>query len=128
VNLASRVQGTTKYLRVPAIVTGSTRRLVGDAFPARRLCSVRVVNIVEPVDLFELALEDGSERAGLFAAYEEALTAFDSGRFAAATKILGDLLAGAPADGPALVLLSRAVACMIDEPRDFSPVWTLPGK
>jgi len=128
VNLASRVQGATKYLRVPAIVTGSTRRLLGGSFLARRLCSVRVVNIVEPVDLFELSLEQTAGREQLFAAYEEALQAFDAGRFAAAAKILGDLLAGSPDDGPALVLLSRAVACMIDEPADFSPVWKLPGK
>lgn len=128
VNLASRVQGATKYLRVPAIVTGATRRLLGGSFLARRLCSVRVVNIVEPVDLFELSLEATAGREQLFAAYEEALQAFDAGRFAAAAKILGDLLAGIPDDGPALVLLSRAVACMIDEPADFSPVWKLPGK
>ncbi len=128
VNLASRVQGATKYLRVPAIVTGATRDRLAADFRSRRLCSVRAVNIAEPVELFEIALDDDRDDAGVFAAYEEALAAFDAGRFAAAVRILGDLLACAPQDGPALVLLSRAAACLIDEPAEFSPVWTLPGK
>ena len=128
VNLASRVQGATKYLKVPAIVTGSTRRLLDDSFLARRLCRVRVVNIVEPVDLYELDCGGEATCRERFARYEEALAAFDAGEFSTAAKVLGNLLATWPGDGPALVLLSRAVDCMIREPRDFSPVWELPGK
>ena len=33
-----------------------------------------------------------------------------------------------PEDGPALLLLSRAVQCMVEEPDPFDPVWVLPGK
>lgn len=128
VNLASRVQGATKYLKVPAIVTGSTRRLLDDSFLTRRLCRVRVVNIVEPVDLFELDCGAEPSARERFAHYEEALAAFDAGGFSAATKILGNLLSAWPGDGPSLVLLSRAVDCMIREPKDFSAVWELPGK
>ncbi|MFM8985225.1 MAG: adenylate/guanylate cyclase domain-containing protein [Planctomycetia bacterium] len=128
VNLASRVQGATKYLKVPAIVTGPTRRLLDDSFLTRRLCRVRVVNIVEPVDLFELDCGGEPANRERFAHYEDALAAFDAGEFSKAAKILGNLLAAFPGDGPSLVLLSRAVDCMIREPRDFSPVWELPGK
>ena len=63
-----------------------------------------------------------------FAQYEEALAAFDTGGFSTTAKILGDLLAAWPGDGPSLVLLARAVDCMISEPKTFSPVWHLPGK
>lgn len=128
VNLASRVQGATKYLRVPLVVTGSTRELLDDSYLVRRLCTVQVVNIVEPVDLYELDCAGGDERPALFAAYDEARSAFESGRFAAAARSLGDLLARFPNDGPSLLLLSRAVEHMLDEPKDFSPVWRLPGK
>lgn len=128
VNLASRVQGATKYLKVPAIVTGSTHRLLDDSFLTRRLCRVRVVNIVEPVDLFELDCGGEQTTRERFAHYEEALAAFDAGDFSTAAKILGNLLAAWPSDGPSLVLLSRSVDCMIREPKDFSPVWELPGK
>ena len=126
VNLASRVQGATKYLKVPAIITGSTRELLDDSFRVRRLCRVRVVNIVTPVDLYEL--DCGGGREAMFGEYERALEAFDAGDFSRAAKLLGNLLATWPGDGPALVLLSRSVDCMIHEPRDFSPVWELAGK
>jgi adenylate cyclase len=128
VNLGSRVQGATKYLRVPMLVTGATRRLVGEEFLARRLCSVRVVNIVEPVELHELDCSDDPSRREVFARYEEALVAFEAGDFGGAARRLGNLLALVPGDGPSLVLLSRAVECMIREPAAFSPVWELPGK
>jgi adenylate cyclase len=55
VNLASRVQGATKYLRTPLLITEYTRARLGDEFWTRRLCKVRVVNIATAVDLFELA-------------------------------------------------------------------------
>jgi adenylate cyclase len=128
VNLGSRVEGATKYLRVPALVTGATRRLVGNEFHTRRLCTVRVVNIVEPVELHELDCTDEPMRRELFARYEEALEAFEQGDFRSAARMLGNLLAAVPGDGPSLVLLSRAVECMVHEPADFSPVWQLPGK
>lgn len=128
VNLGSRVQGATKYLKVPAVVTGATRRQLDESFRARRLCSVRVVNIVEPVELFELDCTEDPRRAELFAGYEEALAAFDAGDFRRTARILGNLLEAFPGDGPALVLLSRAVGLLVTEPRDFSPVWQLPGK
>jgi adenylate cyclase len=128
VNLGSRVQGATKYLKAPTVVTGATRRLLDDSFHLRRLCSVRVVNIVEPVELFELDCTGEPARRELFTGYEEALAAFDAGDFRRTTRILGNLLETFPGDGPALVLLSRAVGFMVNEPRDFSPVWQLPGK
>jgi adenylate cyclase len=128
VNLASRVQGATKYLRVPLMITGSTRRHLDDSYLVRRLCTVRVVNIVEPVELYELDDAGGDDRRALFTAYDDARSAFDEGRFAVAARALGDLLGRFPNDGPSLLLLSRAVENMLDEPKDFSPVWQLPGK
>ena len=129
VNLGSRVQGATKYLRVNSIVTGATRRLLGDAFLVRKLCTVQVVNIAEPVDLFELDCSgDATRRAELFTRFEEALTAFEAREFSTAARLLGGILGSFPGDGPTLVLLSRAVAAMVDEPKDFTPVWRLPGK
>lgn len=128
VNLASRVEGATKYLRVPAIVTGATQAGLGGCLPTRRLCTVRVVNIAEPVELYELGSGDDPSRTSLFKRYEEALEAFEQARYTIAAQQLGEILAETPGDGPSLVLLSRAVDCMIREPVDFSPVWELPGK
>jgi len=44
------------------------------------------------------------------------------------SQLFSDLLAQHPDDAPSLLLLSRAVNAMVDEPPTFSPVWDLPGK
>src|SRR5262249_6839955 len=79
VNLASRVQGATRYLNVPLLVTAWTRGYLGDRFPLRRLCQVRVKNIAEPVELFEVAATEGPEWGARARRYEEALELFERG-------------------------------------------------
>ncbi|MDF1659877.1 MAG: response regulator, partial [Verrucomicrobiales bacterium] len=54
VNLASRVQGATKYLKTSLLITGETASQLPDHFGKRRLCQVVVKNIRKPVDLVEL--------------------------------------------------------------------------
>ena len=60
--------------------------------------------------------------------YEQALADFERKNFRITARTLGNLRGEYPDDGPALVLLSRAVNCMVDEPDPFDPVWELPGK
>jgi adenylate cyclase len=129
VNVASRVQGASKYLKTRLIVTDATRSRLGPEFSARRLCQVRVVNIGMPVTLFQLMPSDSRPAAdAMGAGYERALSAFEAGRFEDAAKTLGDLLASDSADGPTLVLMERTLRCLIQPPDPFDPVWTLPGK
>lgn len=128
VNLASRVQGATKYFKTGLLVTGSTRSALDSNFAARLLCRVGVMNIAEPVDLHELAPADRPGWDRLRGAYEEALALFEKREFQSATQKLGNLLADFPDDGPSLLLLSRAVDCLVHLPSDFDPVWRLPGK
>jgi adenylate cyclase len=128
VNLASRVQGATKYLRVPALITGATRAGLGDTFAARRLTRVRVVNIAEPVELYELTADVPAAAADLRAGYEAALAAFEANELGTAARLLGGLLDAHRGDGPALLLLSRAVNALLPDAPPFDPVWQLPGK
>ena len=58
VNLASRVQGATKHFKARLIITGQTKAAIDDGFATRRLGKVRVVNIAEPVELYELVPPD----------------------------------------------------------------------
>jgi adenylate cyclase len=127
-NLASRVQGATKYLKTKLLVTGATRAQLDDAHPARRIGKVRVVNIAEPVELYELAPPDRPNWAVLRREYEAALEAFERQEFGTVARILGNLMLSFPGDGPSLLLLSRAVTCLVEEPASFDPVWELPGK
>jgi hypothetical protein len=87
-----------------------------------------VVNIERPITLFELLRADQARSATAEEGYERALAAFEAGRFAEASRTLGELFAGGSADGPALVLMDRTLACLTQRPEPFDPVWVLPGK
>jgi adenylate cyclase len=128
VNLASRVQGATKYLKTPVLITEATRTALDASFALRRVATVRVINIEEPVKLFELVTGDQPGWEQLKSDYEQALTEFENKEYRAASGILGNLMGQQIADGPSLVLLSRAVTAMIEGPSPTHPVWELTGK
>lgn len=128
VNVASRVQGANKFFKTSLLLTEATRRRLGPRFLTRRLGAVRVVNIAEPIELYELAPADRRGWPALCASYESALTAFEARGFRQAARILGGLVEEQVDDGPSLNLMSRAVACMVEAPEPFDPAFTLPGK
>jgi adenylate cyclase len=130
VNLASRVQGATKYLKCPLLITGATRERLDDSFSfqPRRLGRVRVINIAEPVELYELADPSRPGWSEARTQYEKALELFEMGIFTQAGLILGELRARQPDDGPALVLLYRSMHRLVEESSESSPIWELPGK
>jgi len=126
VNIASRVQGCTKYLQCDCLITGDAYRRLDNHFATRRLCQVRVFNISRPIDLYELSC-GGADWAMLKHRYEEALQSFEMGDFRTTVRLLGELINAFPEDGPSLVLLSRAVEAM-SEAKKFDPVWNLLSK
>ncbi len=128
VNLASRVQGATKYLKCQLILTGATRKRLDDSFCPRRLARVRVINIAEPVELYELSSADRPNWLQAKEEYEKALALFEDKQFLLAARTLGNWLGQVPDDGPALILLYRAIQCEVVEPDSFDPTWELPGK
>jgi len=127
VNLASRVQGVTKHFKARLIITGQTRAQIGESFDARRLGKVRVVNIAEPVELYELVPGDHPDWATVRQNYEEALDHFEAARFRPAARLLANIQVNHPNDGPSLILLSRAINALC-EPERFEPVWTIGTK
>jgi adenylate cyclase len=128
VNLASRVQGLTKYLKCRLLVTGETREGLGEGLLARRVVRARVVNIERPVDLYEVAEADSEYRRQFFAESEVALSALESGDFALAARKAGTLLLDHKGDGPLLLTLSRASSALMRDGQGFDPVWEPPGK
>ncbi len=128
VNLASRVQGASKYLKATLLITEASRKHLDAGFATRRLCQIRVINIDKPVTIFELAGQANSEWMELKQTYEQALAHFEKKDFLQTAHLLGTLLPSHPNDGPTQALLSRAVTCLLEEPKDFDPVWKLPGK
>src|SRR5205807_8795956 len=128
VNLASRVQGLTKYQRCGLLVTAATREQLNDDFVARRVVKARVVNIEKPVDLFEVERADSGERRTFFADSEAALDALERGDFAQGARQAGLLLLDHSGDGPLLLTLSRAADALMRAGVGFDPVWVPPGK
>lgn len=130
VNLASRVQGATSHAKTRLIITQETHAALSAALhlQTRRLCDVRVKNIVEPVRLYELAQQTRPNWKRIKADYEKALEEFYQKRFPASLATLGNLLGECPSDGPALLLMGRVVEAMSHDEREFDPVWELPGK
>jgi len=129
VNLASRVQGATKFLKTSLLITGETAEKVRGIFPTRRLCRVLVQNIRTPVHLHEL------EVPGIFADwdrlsrhYETALDLFEKGDLAGARRDLTTFLDEVPADGPGKRLMNRIDEALLPDAPDFEPIWSLPGK
>ncbi|MBS0207486.1 MAG: adenylate/guanylate cyclase domain-containing protein [Planctomycetes bacterium] len=127
VNLASRVQGMNKYLRTELLVTAETRRLLPADVPSRRLCSVQVVNISQPVELFELPSEPTESWHSLKSRYEQALQMFEERRYRAAARLLAEIMDELPDDGPTMLLLGRCVEALTsNEP--CPSYWVPPGK
>jgi adenylate cyclase len=137
VNIASRVQGMTKYLKCRLLVTKSARGHLGGKYAARRVVLTKLVNIDEPVNLYEVAAA-GDERAEFFGASEGALDTleqaleregtFDKGACATAARQAGALLEVLPSDGPLILTLSRATDALVRDGQGCAKVWTPPGK
>jgi adenylate cyclase len=130
VNVASRVEGATKQLGIPIIITGSTHAQLGDALATRRLCRVRLVGIDGVTELHELHGETAAEEWQEWnATYERGLLLYEAGRWLEACRTLQTLLFGeAEHDRPTLMLLSRATKSLQEPPGTFDPVFDLGQK
>src|SRR5262249_33175607 len=81
VNLARRGQGGPKHLKSRLLITGAPRAQLDASFAVRRLGRARVLNIREPVELFELAPPGQAGWADMQAEYEKALAMFERKSF-----------------------------------------------
>jgi adenylate cyclase len=125
VNVASRTQGLTKYLRRPLLVTEATRAGLGDVI-ARRVVRARMVHI-DPEDLYEVEAAGDEQRQAFFAESQAALDLLEAHEFTPAARKASHLLAEHIDDGPLQLTLSRALGAMA-EPETFDLVWDPPGK
>jgi adenylate cyclase len=127
VNLASRVQGATKFLKSKLLITGATRQYLDESISARRLATVHAVNMSAPVDLFEIAPAEQPDWPRLKDEYERALELFESQKLKESAEALSELIRQNGAQGPELFLMSRAMESLV-QPSRWSRVWELPGK
>ena len=69
------------------------------------MARARVVNIKEPVELYEVDAADAEERRTFFAESQAAPTVLESGDFSHAARAAGTLLAEHAGDGTLLLIL-----------------------
>ncbi len=122
-NLAARIESANKLYGTRVLVSEQTRAALSPAFLLREIDHVRVVGRRQPVRLFELvalaAAADSVTRRAC-ESYERALGAYRERAFAESLRILDELLASAPEDGPARVLRARVSELLRSPP---APEW-----
>lgn len=127
VNIASRVQGATKYFGTECLITGSTLAAMDSKPVTRRLARVRVVNIEQHIDLYEVCCTSGQEWSERCLSYTKALEALEKKELQEAEVLIRDHLAKFSDDPAAVNLAGR-----ITEARHLGTVdtgvWSLPGK
>jgi adenylate cyclase len=133
VNVASRVQDATKILKLPLLITESTRACLPAELLTRRIGRVVLPGVAQPVVAYELFGRNGSpEWVHLRDTYEAALALFESGQWARACQALTPLLdAGGDRsvyDWPTLKLMRRAWDCLETRPDPFDPIIEVSSK
>lgn len=131
VNRASRIEGATKQLGVPILVSRSTQEQLSDRFATRRLFQVRMVGIREAVQLYELYGDDTADWQQRRGTYEEALSLYEGQDWSKACQCVQPLLFeqdDGHIDVPSLILATHAIDCLKSRPQSFDPVIALDTK
>jgi adenylate cyclase len=129
VNIASRVQGVTKRMGVPLLVTLETAQALSSDIHYRTLGQVKLVNVSQPVTICEIREATTSEWLQLTQLYERGFKLFTAGNYREACDVLSEILRQFPEDKPTQRLLARAEE--IDSgTRDFEDptVWVMDAK
>jgi len=119
VNVAARLEGLSKEYGVRVVVGEATVAAEPRAFEYRFLDLVAVKGRAEPLRCYEVMARAGAlEPAGArrLARYHEALALYRARRWEEALRLLDELGAEAPADGPIALYRRRARALLADPP------------
>ncbi len=128
VNFGSRLQSATKQFGVDCIVSGESLKAIKPVSDCRRLASISVVGIDQPIEVFELKNNPTDDWRQLATNYEQALADFEAKRFGEAVRRIGELLQSDPHDRPCKKLLALAVKELDEPSENFSPTWNLTQK
>lgn len=110
VNLASRLEGVNKQYGTRILISGTTKKQIGDRFVTRELDKVRVVGIQRPVTIYELCCskkELTEDQARANDIYNQALNFFRDKKWSQAEEFFNMVLELVPEDGPSQVFIKR---------------------
>ncbi len=121
VNLASRLEGTTKQYHLDLCIGETVAALIRDHFPLRSVDLIVVKGKTKPVEIFTVLGKRGETAPPWIPKHEEAMRLYRTADFAGAAARWRQVLEEAPGDGLAEVFLARC-AELQKEPPDGN--WT----
>jgi len=127
VNLASRLQGVAKHFGVRQVISGATAiglKAASDIL-CRPLGTVRVVNMDQPVNAFELCERPSREFEILAAGFSRAIAAIEANDLPVCIDQIGQLTSRFPNDTAVQMLASRLAT---GEPIDSHCIWRFDTK
>lgn len=129
VNLASRLEGLTKYYGVEMIVSEFVADRIRDKFFLRELDLVRVKGKAGGGRIFQVVTGQVEEWAGAFRIYEHALGLFRAKQWDAAEEGFNKVLSAIPDDKPSAIFIGRVNEFRKDPPHpDWDGVYSIPEK
>ncbi|MFA5137953.1 MAG: adenylate/guanylate cyclase domain-containing protein [Elusimicrobiota bacterium] len=133
VNLASRLEGTTKFYRAPVVFSDNTRQQLPAGFRCRELDLIRVKGKNKPVAIYE-GLDHYDEESfpnmeKTLAGFEAGLAAFRKREWKQALSCFEEAFAANHEDGPTQIYLERARHYLNEPPKgDWDGVFTMTTK
>ena len=126
VNLAARLENSTKYYRVDIIICEKTAAALGDHILKRELDLIRVRGRQTPSIIYEvLPQQDGdlTTQTALVAAYDSGRTHLAAGNWTQAVTAFEHALAIDPNDHPSVIMCARAKILHETPNPDWDGVW-----
>ena len=110
VNVASRIEGMTREIGCPLVVSAATADRISGAMPVRKIGLAELKGIQQSIELCEvLTAESRTLSPEYLAAYEQAQTTFAADNFQQAIQLLTDLKAKRSEQDPVVdYLLAQA--------------------
>ena len=131
VNLASRLEASTKLLGLPLVISAASKAKLSTNYPTRRLGQAMFPGISVPVEIFECKdLSASSEWQENKILYETALQHFEAKSFGHAIKTLTPLIEkhgqGKLIDSPSLKLIRKSLEGLESASGEFSSIlWSM---
>ena len=105
VNLASRLENTTKSLGIPMVVSQATAHQVASAFVAQRVIKSDLAGFTSSTDVYRLMSQAEIPSGDYLKTYEQSLQQFESGNLDLSHQLLQDLDQEFPNDAATKFLL-----------------------
>jgi adenylate cyclase len=133
VNLASRLEGTTKFYSCPVVICAKTHASLHDDYVSREIDSIRVKGKDRPIVIYEIldyhTPDSFPHLQEAIAHYNAGVSAYKTRNWQEAMQCFKECLDIKPADGPSKIYLQRCEYFLQHPPtRNWDGVWTMEVK